>query len=50
MKLTSFRLRDQVHLLDLLELGLIDASWRQRLPAPLGARLRQLIETQDREA
>jgi hypothetical protein len=50
MKLTSFRLRDQVHLLDLLEVGLIDASWCDRFPPQLCARLRQLIETRDREA
>jgi hypothetical protein len=50
MKLTSFRLRDQVHLLDLLEVGLIDATWCGRFPAQLAARLEQLIETRDREA
>ena len=44
MKLTSFRRKDQMHLLDLLEVGLIDASWRQRLPAALAARLQNLIE------
>ena len=50
MKLTSFRLKDQVHLLDLLEVGLIDASWCHRFPGPLAARLGQLIDTRDREA
>ena len=30
MKLTSFRRKDQMHLLDLIEVGLIDADWRQR--------------------
>lgn len=50
MKLTSFRLKDQVHLLDLLGVGLIDATWCGRLPPPLSARLKQLIETRDREA
>ena len=50
MKLTSFRLRDRVHLLDLLEVGLIDESWCDRLPPELGARLRELIESADREA
>lgn len=50
MKLTSFRLKDQVHLLDLLEVGLIDASWCDRVPPQLSARLTQLIETRDREA
>ena len=50
MKLTSFRLKDQVHLLDLLEVGLIDALWCNRFPALLATRLRQLIETSQREA
>ena len=50
MKLTSFRLKDQVHLMDLLEVGLIDAGWCGRFPPPLSARLQQLIETRDREA
>jgi len=45
MKLTSFRRKDQVHLLDMLEVGLIDASWTGRFSAELGARLGQLIET-----
>jgi hypothetical protein len=50
MKLTSFHLKDQVHLLDLLEVGLIDESWCGRVPLALSARLRQLIETREREA
>ena len=37
MKLTSFRLKDQVHLLDLLEVGLIDGTWCGRFPAELSA-------------
>jgi len=49
MKLTSFRLRDKVHLLDLLGVGLIDESWCDRFPSQLGARLRELIESRDRE-
>jgi len=49
MKLTSFRLKDKVHLLDLLEVGLIDESWCERVPVELGARLRELIESSDRE-
>jgi putative nucleotidyltransferase-like protein len=44
MKLTSFRRKDQVHLLDLLDVGLIDASWRQRLPPELATRLQQLLD------
>jgi hypothetical protein len=50
MKLTSFRLRDRVHLLDLLEVGLIDGSWCERFPSELAARLRELIASRDREA
>ncbi len=50
MKLTSFRLTDRVHLLDLLEVGLVDASWCARFPPALGARLRELIDSRDREA
>jgi hypothetical protein len=44
MKLTSFRDRDRVHLRDMLELGLIDAGWCDRLPSPLAERLRYLVE------
>lgn len=44
MKLTSFRRKDQMHLLDMLDVGLIDESWCSRYPAPLAARLRELIE------
>jgi hypothetical protein len=45
MKLTSFRRKDQVHLLDLLDVGLIDATWCQRFPPELAARLQELIDT-----
>ena len=44
IKLTAFRTKDRVHLLDLLELGLIDASWCDRLPPVLAQRLRELLE------
>ncbi len=50
MKLTSFRLKDKVHLLDMLEVGLIDERWSDRLPPELGVRLKELIEQGDREA
>ena len=50
MKLTSFRLKDQVHLLDLLEVGLIDQNWCGRFRPELSERLKQLIDTRDREA
>ena len=44
MKLTSFRDKDRTHLRDLLELGLVDAAWCERLPEPLDRRLRELID------
>ncbi len=43
MKLTSFRRKDQMHLLDLLDVGLIDASWCSRVPPELALRLQELI-------
>lgn len=42
MKLNAFRLKDQVHLLDMIEVGLIDASWPARFPEALGKRLQYL--------
>ncbi len=47
MKLTSFRRKDQVHVLDLLEVGLIDAAWVDRLSPDLAARLQELLDTPD---
>jgi hypothetical protein len=44
MKLTSFRRKDQVHIQDLIGVGLIDASWLSRYPAELAARLRELLD------
>ncbi|HYV35206.1 MAG TPA: nucleotidyltransferase family protein [Gemmataceae bacterium] len=44
MKLVSFRRKDQMHLLDLIDVGLIDASWVKRLPKELGARLQELLD------
>jgi hypothetical protein len=47
MKLTSNRRKDQVHLLDMLGVGLIDATWPARYPPELAARLQHLIDTPD---
>jgi hypothetical protein len=47
MKLTSFRRKDQVHILDMLEVGLIDASWKNRFDPELAARLQHLLDTPD---
>lgn len=44
MKLTSFRDKDRTHLRDMLEVGLIDASWRDRLPPELAQRLQELVD------
>jgi hypothetical protein len=45
MKLTAFRLKDQVHLQDMIEVGLIDATWVARLPPVLTPRLQQVLDT-----
>ena len=47
IKLTAFRRKDQVHLLDMIGVGLVDASWAARLAPPLAARLQQLLDTPD---
>src|SRR5580700_4578742 len=44
MKLTAYRRKDQVHLLDLIGVGLVDATWPARLRPPLGAHLQQLLD------
>src|SRR5262245_6396137 len=43
MKLVAFRDRDRTHLRDLIELGLVDESWMQRVPPELRFRLGQLL-------
>lgn len=47
MKLSAFRLKDRVHLLDMLEIGLIDGTWPARLHEDLGERLQGLIDNPD---
>jgi hypothetical protein len=44
MKLTSFRLKDQVHILDMINVGLIDETWLPRFPAELSSRLKNLLD------
>ena len=44
VKLTAFRDKDRTHLRDLLDVGLIDASWGAQLPSELAARLQSLID------
>lgn len=45
MKLTSYRLKDQVHLQDMLEVGLVDATWVKKFSKELAVRLQHLIDT-----
>ena len=45
IKLTAFRTKDRMHLLDMLELGLIDSSWCDRLSPVLAERLQELIKS-----
>src|SRR4051794_39723473 len=44
MKLTSYRLKDRVHLLDMIGVALIDATWPARFPGELAERLQTLID------
>ena len=44
MKLTSYRRKDQVHVLDMIEVGLIDSSWVERFDTVLGQRLQELLD------
>jgi len=43
MKLNAFRRTDQVHLLDMISLGMIDESWLDRYPEQLRVRLEELL-------
>jgi hypothetical protein len=45
MKLTSFRDKDRTHLRDLIEVGLVDATWCARLSPELRARLQTILDT-----
>ncbi|MCH8047288.1 MAG: nucleotidyltransferase family protein [Planctomycetes bacterium] len=44
MKLTSFRRKDQMHLIDLIDVGLIDADWPGKFTADLAGRLQELLD------
>ena len=47
MKLNSYRRKDQTHLLDMIQIGLIDGSWPHRFPPQLGQRLQALLDDPD---
>lgn len=44
MKLTSFRRKDQMHLYDMIDVGLLDRDWLVRLPPELAPRLQELLD------
>jgi hypothetical protein len=47
MKLTSYRRKDQVHLLDMISIGLLDERWLERLSPELRVRLETLLDNPD---
>ena len=47
VRMNAYRRKDQVHLQDLLDVGLIDQSWCSRLCPQHAERLQQLIDTPD---
>jgi len=47
IKLTAYRRKDQVHLQDMIRVGLIDPSWVSRFTPELGHRLQILIDDPD---
>ena len=49
MKLTSYRIKDQTHLIDLFDIGLIDETWVSRFDGEVAERLRLVIEQAKRE-
>ncbi len=44
MKLTSHRDKDRVHLRDMMEIGMLDESWLERVPVSLRDRLQALLD------
>ncbi len=44
MELQSWRVEDRMLLRDLIDVGLINATWPTRFPSPLAARLQHLLE------
>jgi len=47
MKLNSFRRKDQTHLMDMIQIGLIDSTWPERFAKNLGDRLQELLDDPD---
>jgi len=44
MKLNAFRDKDRVHVRDMIEVGLIDASWLSTLPSHFQERLKMILD------
>ena len=44
MKLTAFRRKDQMHLIDMIDVELLDRTWPNRLPPELAPRLQELLD------
>lgn len=44
IKLTAYRDKDKTHLRDLIEIGLVDQSWTEKLPPALAVRLQALLD------
>jgi hypothetical protein len=44
MKLNSYRRKDQTHLLDMIQIRLVDATWPSRFPPLLAQRLQALLD------
>lgn len=44
MKLTSYRLKDRVHLQDMLRLELLDETWMEKVPPSLAPRMREVLD------
>lgn len=47
MKLNSYRDKDRTHLRDMIEVGLIDATWPAKFPPTLAARFQALLDDPD---
>src|SRR5262249_5329589 len=45
MKLTSFRKKDRMHIRDMLDVGLLDASWPAGFPREFAERLYEILAT-----
>jgi hypothetical protein len=47
MKLTSFRRKDQVHILDMISIDMVDETWLPRFSPDLRLRLQELLDDPD---